>query len=122
MLPEWTLLSLFMVYISSDPHDAPEHPMRYSTQVKPISWLKAHAAEALETLATQREPFLITQNGEAKAVLMDLASYEQQQETLALLKLLALGERDVREGRTSSVDDMFDRVLARKRGATGNAA
>lgn len=85
--------------------------MRYSTQVKPISWLKAHAAEALETLATTREPYLITQNGEAKAVLVDLASYEQQQETLALLKLLALGERDIAEGRSLSLDEAFDEVL-----------
>lgn len=96
--------------------------MRYSTQVKPISWLKANAAEALETLTTQREPYLITQNGEAKAVLMDLASYEQQQETLALLKLLAMGERDVQEGRLASVDDAFDRVLSRKREAAHKPA
>ena len=64
--------------------------MRYSTQVKSISYLKANAAEMLQTLAELREPVLITQNGEAKAVLQDVASYEELQETLALLKLLAL--------------------------------
>lgn len=96
--------------------------MRYSTQVKPISWLKANAAEALETLAATREPYLITQNGEAKAVLVDLASYEQQQETLALLKLLALGVRDIEEGRSMSLDDAFDEVLRRKRAAAAPAA
>lgn len=95
--------------------------MRYSTQVKSISYLKANAAEMLQTLADQREPVLITQNGEARAVLMDVASYEQQQDTLALLKLLALGEHDVRQGQTSPVDEAFDRVLARKRSAAAAA-
>lgn len=69
--------------------------MRYSSQVKPISYLKANAAEVLATLGEQREPLVITQNGEAKAVLQDVASYESTQETLALLKLLALGMQEV---------------------------
>ena len=63
--------------------------MRYSSQVKPISYLKANAAEVLTLLAEQREPLVITQNGEAKAVLQDVASFEETQETLALLKILA---------------------------------
>ncbi len=57
-------------------------PMRYSAQVKPISFLKAHAAEVLQRLAEDREALVITQNGEAKAVLQDVASYEETQETL----------------------------------------
>ena len=65
--------------------------MRYSSQVKPISYLKANAAEVLRKLTEQREPLVITQNGEAKAVLQDVASFEETQETLALLKILALG-------------------------------
>ena len=77
--------------------------MRYSTQVKSISYLKANAAEMLQTLAELREPVLITQNGEAKAVLQDVASYEEMQETLALLKLLALGDREVDDGQVQSI-------------------
>src|SRR5574343_583045 len=73
--------------------------MRYSSQVKPISYLKANAAEVLMRLAEQREPLIITQNGEAKAVLQDVASFEETQETLALLKVLALGNRDLTAGR-----------------------
>ena len=57
--------------------------MRYSSQVKPISYLKANAAEVLTRLAEQREPLVITQNGEAKAVLQDVASFEETQQTLA---------------------------------------
>ena len=54
--------------------------MRYSTQIKPISYLKANAAEVLRELEHGRRPLVITQNGEAKAVLQDVASYEQNSE------------------------------------------
>ena len=80
--------------------------MRYTTQVKSISYLKANAAEVLATLVEAREPMLITQNGEAKAVLQDVASYQETQETMALLKLLALGQRDVDAGRLRPVADV----------------
>ena len=73
--------------------------MRYSSRVKPISYLKANAAEVLTHLAEQREPLVITQNGEAKTVLQDVASFEETQETLALLKILALGNQDLAAGR-----------------------
>ena len=55
--------------------------MRLSRQIKPISYLKAHAAEVVRTLAAQHEPLIITQNGEAKAVMQSIDSYEQMQET-----------------------------------------
>jgi prevent-host-death family protein len=80
--------------------------MKYSTQVKPISYLKANAAEVVRHLAEQRKPMVITQNGEAKAVIQDVASYEETQETLALLKILALGTRQIEEGRIASVADV----------------
>jgi len=84
--------------------------MRYSSQVKPISYLKANAAEVLAQLSAQREPLVITQNGEAKAVLQDVASYEETQETLALLKILALGHQDVEAGRVKPVADVVNRL------------
>ncbi len=80
--------------------------MRYSTQIKPISYLKANAAEVLQELADQRQPMVITQNGEAKAVLQDVVSYEQTQETLALLKILALGNQQVAQGRVTPIADV----------------
>lgn len=91
--------------------------MRYTTQVKPISYLKANAAEVLTHIAEQREPMIITQNGEAKAVLQDVASYEETQETLALLKILALGNQEVASGRTKPVAAVVDR-LRRKHAKT----
>lgn len=87
--------------------------MRYSTQVKPISYLKANAAEVLDTLAKDRQPLIITQNGEARAVLQDLATYENTQETLALLKVLALGMQQVEAGETVSAGDAFAHVKRR---------
>ena len=72
--------------------------MKYSTQVKPLSYLKANAAEVIRQLTEQREPMVITQNGEARLVIQDVVSYQQAQETLALLKLLALGQREIDAG------------------------
>ena len=88
--------------------------MRYSSQIKPISYLKANAAEVLEQLTARREPLVITQNGEAKAVLQDVASYEETQETLALLKLLALGNRDIEAGRTKPAREVAERLRAKR--------
>ena len=86
--------------------------MRYSSHVKPISYLKANAAEVLAQLSEQRQPLVITQNGEAKAVLQDVASFEDTQETLALLKILALGNQELETGQLKPVAD----VVARLRG------
>lgn len=88
--------------------------MRYSSQVKPISYLKANAAEVLMQLTQQRQPLIITQNGEAKAVLQDVASFEETQETLALLKVLALGNQDVAAGRLKPVADVVERLRAKR--------
>lgn len=87
--------------------------MRYSTQVKPISYLKANAAEVLSQLTELREPMLITQNGEAKAVLQDVASFEATQETLALLKLLALGNHEIEKGKVKPVAEVVQRLRAK---------
>lgn len=86
--------------------------MRYSTQIRPISYLKANAAEVLQELADQRQPMVITQNGEAKAVIQDVATYEQTQETLALLKILALGNQQVAQGRVKPLSDVARRLRA----------
>ena len=81
--------------------------MRLSTQVKPSSYLKDHAAEVIDTLTENREPMLITQNGEAKLVVMDVKTYDEQKEALALLKILALGNHEIEEGRFRTADQVF---------------
>ena len=84
--------------------------MRYSRQIKPISYLKANAADVLQELKEQRKPLIITQNGEAKAVLQDVASYEETQETLALLKILALGSQQFEKGEVTPVSEVVKRL------------
>jgi prevent-host-death family protein len=84
--------------------------MRYSTQIRPISYLKANAAEVLQELTDQRQPMVITQNGEAKAVIQDVASFEQTQETLALLKILALGNQQLAQGRAKPLADVVKTI------------
>lgn len=90
--------------------------MRYSAQVKPISYLKANAAEVLAQLAEGRRPLIITQNGEAKAVIQDVASYEETQETLALLKILALGNAEIEAGKVKPVGEVVERLRAKQVG------
>ncbi|MGR6735418.1 type II toxin-antitoxin system Phd/YefM family antitoxin [Pseudomonas chlororaphis] len=81
--------------------------MKLSSQIKPISYLKSHAAEIVKTITESREPMVITQNGEAKLVVMDVKSFEQQEETMALLKILALGHREIDEGQFRDAEDVF---------------
>lgn len=85
-------------------------PMRYTSRIKPISYLKANAAEVLDNLQEAREPLIITQNGEAKAVIQDILSYEETQETLALLKLLALGRQEAEAGKLEPMADTLSRL------------
>ena len=87
--------------------------MRYSTQIRPISYLKANAAEVLQVLEEQRKPMIITQNGEAKAVIQDVTSYEETQERLALLKILALGSQQVERGEITPIGEVAGRLRAK---------
>jgi prevent-host-death family protein len=88
--------------------------MKLSSQIRPISYLKAHAAEIVRTLAEQQEPMVITQNGEAKVVIQDIKSYEQNQQTMALLKILALGMRQVEEGNVLPAENVIKRLRERR--------
>ena len=88
--------------------------MKLSSQIKPISYLKAHAAEIVRNLAGQQEPMVITQNGEAKVVIQDIDSYEKTQQTMALLKILALGIRQVEKGDIAPANEAIKRVRNRR--------
>lgn len=84
--------------------------MRLSHQIKPISYLKAHAAEIIRNLGDEGDPLIITQNGEAKVIIQDIKSYEETQETIALLKILALGNRQIEERKVVSASDAIKRI------------
>ncbi|MEJ0026988.1 MAG: type II toxin-antitoxin system Phd/YefM family antitoxin [Rhizomicrobium sp.] len=81
--------------------------MKLTNRVKPISYLKANAPAVLEDIAESRSPMVITVNGEAKAVLQDIASYEETQDTLALLQILSIGEADIRGGKALPLREAF---------------
>lgn len=88
--------------------------MKLARQIKPISYLKSHAAEIVRTLGDKQHPLIITQNGEAKVVVQDIASYEQTQETLAFLKILALGNRQIEEGKIQPADEVIKRLRGKR--------
>ena len=81
--------------------------MRLSTHIKPISYLKDNAAQIVKDLTDSREPLLITQNGESKLVVMDVQSYEDNIQTLAMLKILALGQNQIKNGQYKTVEQAF---------------
>lgn len=80
------------------------------SHIKPISYLKAHASEVFRQLGEEHEPLVITQNGEAKAVIQDVQSYQQTQETLALLKILALGNQQIEAGEVQPAKNVIKRI------------
>ncbi len=88
--------------------------MKLSSQIKPISYLKAHAAEIVRKLGEHPEPLVITQNGEAKVVIQGIESYEQTLETMAVLKILAIGMHQIEEGKVLSAKDVIKRLRERR--------
>ena len=81
--------------------------MNISRDIKPVTYLKSRAADLLKQINETHRPVIITQNGEAKAVIQDITEYERIQEALALLKMVAQGQKDYEEGRTISADKVF---------------
>lgn len=88
--------------------------MKLSEQIKPISYLKVHAAKIARTLGEQQQPLIITQNGEAKMVVQDIDSYERMQETVSLLKILALGNRQIEAGQVKPAAEVIARLRKRR--------
>jgi prevent-host-death family protein len=81
--------------------------MRYSNNIRPISYLKEKTTAIIREITETREPMVITQNGNATFIVQDIKSFEQTQETMALLKILALGQNEIAAGKFGSSDDFF---------------
>ena len=79
--------------------------MRLADRVRSISFLKAHAAEVLRDLAELQEPLVITQNGEARAVMLHVTAFDALQETAALVKLFTLADRQERDGMVQTAEE-----------------
>jgi len=88
--------------------------MRPSQDIKPISYVKANSAQVLEQVNTSG-PMVITQNGEAAAVLMGVRDYENFHESLALLKILTMGKKSIEDGKGGSAGVVFARLRAKRK-------
>jgi prevent-host-death family protein len=84
--------------------------MNITNDIKPVTYLKSRAADLLNQINETHRPVIITQNGEPRAVLQDPESYENMRNAIGLLKLISTGEADIREGRTTSQEDVFDEI------------
>jgi len=90
-----------------------EVSMKLKKAIKPISYLKAHASELISDVAENHKTLVITQNGEAKVVLQDIETYEHTQESLSLLKILAVSTAHQKAGKTKPLSKAFKDVRAR---------
>lgn len=81
--------------------------MKLSVAIKPISYFKAHAAEIIRSLSENQETMIITQNGEAKAIVQDIRKYEETQESLALLRILAQSRKNIEQGKFRPANDVL---------------
>lgn len=81
--------------------------MKLSESVKPISYLKAHASEIIKDISINHKTFIITQNGEAKVIVQDLETYEQTKESIALLKMLSQGKKNLNKGKYKTCSKAF---------------
>ena len=84
--------------------------MQIVNDIKPVTYLKSRAADVLKHINETHRPMIITQNGEAKAVIQDPKSYEDMKNALSLLKLLSFAEEDIKDGNTHSEEDVFSSV------------
>ena len=84
--------------------------MKITNDIKPITYLKARAADVLSQINKTRRPMIITQNGEPKAVLQDAESYENMRNAIGILKLISMGEQDIKKGKTRSQEKVFDAI------------
>lgn len=87
--------------------------MKLSESIKPISYLKAHASEILRDVTANQKTMIITQNGEAKAVLQDVRVYEETRESLALLKILSMSKKHMEEDRFKPMGQSFQNIRKR---------
>lgn len=87
--------------------------MKFSKSIKPISYFKAHASELIRKICHHPETLIITQNGEAKAIIQDIKTYEQTQESLALLKILAQSQHSLSHGKTIPAKKVFEELKNR---------
>jgi prevent-host-death family protein len=75
--------------------------------IKPISYIKTNAAAMMKYVNERKNPIIITQNGEAKAVLIDIETYQDTQDAFALMNIIKIAEKDIENGRIRKAEDVF---------------
>jgi len=75
--------------------------------IKPISYIKANAAQMMKYVNERKNPVIITQNGEAKAVLMDIETYQDTEDAFALMNIIKIAEKDIKNGNVKKADEVF---------------
>ena len=86
--------------------------------LRPISYVKAHTTEIVKYVGDSKAPVVITQNGEAKAVIIDIESYQKTINAVNLAKLLSFGGKDIRNGNIITHENakkIFERTLGGKK-------
>ncbi|MEI6873648.1 MAG: type II toxin-antitoxin system Phd/YefM family antitoxin [Spirochaetota bacterium] len=81
--------------------------------IKPISYIKTNAADMMKYINETHSPIVITQNGEARAVLLDIESYQNMEDAFTLLGMIQLSERDIKKGRVRKVEEVFSDLRKR---------
>lgn len=84
--------------------------MNISRDIKPVTYLKSRASDLLRQINETHRPVVITQNGEPRAVLQDPESYENMRNAIGLLKLISLGEKDIKDGKSKSQEEVFGNI------------
>ena len=85
--------------------------------LKPVSYIQDHTMEILNYVENSRSPIVITHDGEAKAVIIDINSYQKTLNAINLAKLLSFGEKDIKNNNLITHEDAkkkFEKMLARK--------
>ena len=86
--------------------------LNLAKDIRPISYVKSHTAEMIKQVGEQGNPIVITQNGEAKAVLLDIDSYQKIVDAINMMKIISIGQNDVKNGRVITDDELDKKVRA----------
>ncbi len=95
--------------------------MKLKEDVKPITFLKNNAAQLIRKISEEGRTVLITQNGEAKAVLMDVGTYDRWRDAINLMKIISHGDADITSGRTVTQAEAFERAARAIEESSGDA-
>ena len=94
--------------------------LNLAEDLKPISYIKAHTTEIVSYVGESKTPVVITKNGEAKAVIIDIESYQKTINAINLAKLLSFSEKDIKNGNLITHENakkVFEKTLGRKKNA-----